>query len=157
MDINDYLIDHQRFDWPTILTDWAWLLPDNEFTLWLMNRYGDLFIVTDSGPVHLLHVCDGSAEKVAESRDDFCRLVDEDNNGNDWLMIPLIDKLVAAGKLLKEGRCYSFVLPPVMGGEYTVENTCDLNVEEHFSLYASIHHQIKDLRDGTPVRLKFES
>ena len=157
MDINEYLIDHQRFDWPTILADWAWLLPGREFTLWLMNRFGDLFIVMDSGSVHLLHVCDGSAEKVAESREDFCRLVDEDNNGNDWFMIPFIDKLVAAGKLLKEGRCYSFVLPPVLGGEYTVENTCDLNVEEHFSVYASIHHQIKDLPDGTRVRLKFEA
>jgi len=111
----------------------------------------------DSGSVHLLHVCDGSIEKVAESRENFRRLVDEDNNGNDWFMIPFIDKLVGAGKLLKKGRCYSFVLPPVLGGEYTVENTCDLNVEEHFSVYASIHHQIKDLPDGTRVRLKVEA
>ena len=157
MDINDYLIDHRGFDWPTILGEWTWLLPGKEFTLWLMNRFGELFIVMDSGSVHLLHVCDGSVEKVAESRDDFCRLVDEDNNANDWFMIPFIDKLVAAGKLLKEGRCYSFVLPPVLGGEYTVENTSDLNVEEHFSVYSSIHHQIKDLPDGSRVQLKVEA
>jgi hypothetical protein len=157
MDINEYLIDHRRFVWPTILADWAWLLPGREFTLSLMNRFGDLFIVMDSGSVHLLRVCDGSAEKVAENREDFYRQVDEDNNGNDWFMIPFIDKLVAAGKLLKEGRCYSFVLPPVLGGEYTIENTCDLNVAEHFSVYASIHHQIKDLPDGTRVRLKVEA
>ena len=134
MNINDYLIDHQRFDWSTILADWTWLLPDKEFTLWLMNRYGDLFIVTDSGSIHLLDVCGGSVEKIAENREDFCRLVDEDDNANDWFMIPLIDKLVAADKLLKEGRCYSFVIPPLLGGKYSVENTSDLSVEEHFSV-----------------------
>jgi len=157
MNVHDYLIDHRGFDWPNILVDWTWLLPDNEFTLWLMNRYGDLFIVTASGSVHLLDVCGGSIKKVAESRYDFCNRVDEDDNGNNWLMIPLVDKLVAAGKLLKEGRCYSFVLPPVLGGDYTVENTSDLNVVEHFGVYASIHRQIKDLPDGTRVNLKVEA
>jgi hypothetical protein len=157
MDIANYLIDPQRFDWSAILADWAWLLPEKEFTIWLMNRYGDLFIVTKSGAIYLLDVCGGSVERVAENREDFCRLVEKDDNSNRWFMIPLVDKLVTAGKLLKDGRCYSFVLPPVLGGEYTIENTSDLTIEEHFNVYASIHHQIKDLPDGTGVQLKVET
>jgi hypothetical protein len=25
--VDDYLIDHSEFDWPRLLTEWAWLLP----------------------------------------------------------------------------------------------------------------------------------
>jgi hypothetical protein len=156
MNIADYLIDYQCFDWPNILADWSWLLPSEEFTLWLMNRYGDLFLITDNNEVYFLDVCGGTIEKIAENREDLCRLLDENDNSKYWLMIPLIDELVAAGKLLKKGRCYSFVIPPVLGGKYIVENTSDLSIEEHFGVYASIHRRIKELPDGTCVSLKIE-
>ena len=44
------------------------------------------------------------------------RKIDEDDNANDWLMIPLVDRLVAAGVLLKPGECYSFLTPPSWAG-----------------------------------------
>lgn len=68
-------------------------------------------------------------------------------------MIPVVDSLVEAGRLLEPGRCYSFIIPPILGGEYTAENTATLNVTEHYGVYASIHSQIRDLPDGTKVRL----
>jgi hypothetical protein len=77
MQLADYLIDHQQSDWSAILADWVWLLPKDEFTIWLMNRYGDLFLVLEDGTVHMLDVGNGSLEKLAESRDDFCRKLDE--------------------------------------------------------------------------------
>jgi hypothetical protein len=155
--VQDYLIDHQGFDWPVILADWAWLLPRDEFVIWLMNRYGDLFLVYDDGAVHMLDVGNGSLEKLAASRDAFRDRIAEGDNANDWLMIPLVDSLVKAGKVLEEGRCYSFIIPPALGGEYTVGNTATLNVAEHYGVYASIHHQIKDLPAGTKVRLRVKA
>ena len=157
MEVTDYLINHQEFDWPVILAGWAWLLPRNEFTIWLMNRYGDLFLVFEDGAVHMLDVGNGSLEKLAESRDEFCRRIDEGNNANNWLMIPLVDSLMKAGKGLEPGRCYSFIIPPVLGGEYTVENTATLNIAEHYGVYASIHNQIKGLPDGSQVRLRVKA
>jgi hypothetical protein len=157
MQLADYLIDHQQSDWSAILADWVWLLPKDEFTIWLMNRYGDLFLVLEDGTVHMLDVGNGSLEKLAESRDDFCRKLDEDNHANTWLMIPLVDRLVEAGKVLQSGRCYSFILPPVLGGGYTVENTAILNISEHYGVYASIHGQMRDLPDGSRVRLRVKA
>ncbi|MDQ3816439.1 MAG: DUF1851 domain-containing protein [Acidobacteriota bacterium] len=154
MRVEDYVIDHQDFDWPVILADWAWLLPRDEFTIWLMNRYGDLFLVFEDDTVHMLDVGGGSLEKLAETRDEFCRRLDEDDNANVWLMIPLVDSLVEAEKILEPGRCYSFIIPPVLGGEYTVGNTATLPITEHYGVYASIHNQIKDLPDGARVRLR---
>ena len=153
MDVGDYLIDHQDFDWPTLLSDWAWLLPD-ELTVWLMSRYGDLFLVFGDETVHMLDVGAGTIEKVGVSRDDFCLRIDEANHANNWLMIPLVDRLVESGKLLPPGRCYSFIIPPILGGEYSVENTATLRIAEHYSVYASIHQQVKDLPPGTQVDFK---
>jgi hypothetical protein len=150
MSIHDYLIDHQGFDWNSLFAEWTWLLP-NQFTVWLMNRYGDLFLVLDDGSVHMLDVGGGSFERVANSRDEFCTQVDEDDNANDWFMIPLVDQLVAAGLTLKPGECYSYTVPPVLGGGYTVENTYVLPIAEHYSVYGPVHNQIKDLPDGSEV------
>jgi hypothetical protein len=154
--ITDYLIDHQGFDWSAILANWGWILPTEEFSIWLMNRFGDLFIVFDNDTVHMLNVGTGSLEKLAESRHDFGNKIDKGNNANDWLMIPLVDQLVQAGRLLHRGECYSFIIPPVLGGEYSVENTVVRAIPEHFSFFASIHKQIKDLPDGAKVRLRVE-
>jgi hypothetical protein len=152
MSIHDYIIDHAGFDWPTLLKDWAWLVP-HSFTLWMMNRFGDLFIVLDDGSVHMLDLGAGSLKRLAESRDDFASRIDEDGNANIWLMIPLVDQLVAAGKTLNQGECYTFRIPPVLGGDYTVENSAVISISEHYSFCASIHEQIKDVPDGTKVTI----
>jgi hypothetical protein len=153
MSVYDYLIDHSDFDWSQLLSDWDRLLP-TEFTVWLMNRYGDLFLILPDGSVNMVDVGIGSLTKVADSRDEFSRLIDEDDNANDWLMIPLVDRLVAAGVLLKPGQCYSLLIPPVLGGDYTIENTVLLPIFEHFGVYGSYHEQLRDVPDGTKVVIK---
>ena len=156
MIITDYIIDHQDFDWSNLLKYWAWMLPE-EFTIWLVNRYGDLFIVFEDGCVYMLDVGIGTLCKLAESRDDFCTKVSEGNNANNWLMIPLIDELEEIGKKLLRGKCYSFVIPPALGGDYTIENTCVLTIAEHYGVNAVINEQIKGLQEGTQVMLKTET
>lgn len=156
MRVQDYLIDHRSFDWPALLAEWTWILP-SKFTVWLMNRFGDLFLVFDNGSVQMLDIGAGSLTQVACSRDDFRVKVDEDDNGNDWFSIPLVDQLVVAGITLCEGQCYSYKLPPVLGGDYSSENACVSPIAEHYGAFGSIHRQIKDLPDGTQVVIKTES
>ena len=155
MSINDYLIDHEAVDWGKVLTTWHWLLP-REFTVWLMNRFGDLFIVFDDGTVHVLDVGAGTLEKVAESREDFREKIDQPGQANNWLMIPLVDSLVTAGLRPAAGECYSYRQLPVLGGDYTVENTVLKAIALHYAAFGPIHKRIKDLPDGTPVRFKIE-
>lgn len=152
MSIHDYLLDHGAFDWPTLLSSWASLLP-REVVVWLVNRFGDVFLVYQDGTIHMLDIGAGSVKKIADSRDEFGRMLDEGDNANQWLMIPLIDELVATGVLLEAGQCYSFVKPPAIGGDYSVENTAVLAVAEHYGFYGDFHEQIKDVKDGQPVML----
>ena len=62
-----------------------------ELTVWLMNRFGDLFLVFDDGSVHMLDVGEGDLVAGREAREDFCRRVDEGDNAKQWFMIPLVD------------------------------------------------------------------
>jgi len=151
--IDEYLIDQSGLDWPAILAGWSCLLPP-EFILWLVNRLGDLFLVTDDGAVQMLDVGAGTLKKLAESRADFCRLVDEREIANDWLAIPLVDEMVASGMRLKPGQCYGFKTPPVLGGQYAVENLGPLSIADFLGAYSSIHEPIRNLPDGSQVVLK---
>ena len=69
-------------------------------------------------------------------------------------MVPLIDRLVAAGMLLGFGQCYGYTISPVLGGDYSVENTFVIPIEEHYSFNADLHEKIRDLPDGTPIKFK---
>jgi Domain of unknown function (DUF1851) len=62
-------------------------------------------------------------------------------------MIPLVDQLLAAGVTLKKGECYSFKQPPVLGGDYTVENTCVLPIADFQRMHLTLCPDL-DERNG---------
>jgi hypothetical protein len=152
MDINNYLIDQTEKDWGALLRDWVPPLPSS-FTLWLVNRFGDAFVVSDDdGSVHMLDVGGGTLARVADNRAHFADLLDVDDNASDWLMIPLVDACREAGMSLQRGQCYGFKIPPVLGGKYEVANAEPTDLAVHYSFLADIYKQTKDLPDGTPIK-----
>jgi hypothetical protein len=42
----------------------------------------------------------------------------------------------------------------VLGGSYSVENRYAISIAEHASFSGDLHRQIRDLPDGTAVRVK---
>ncbi len=150
--ITDYLLDSEGIDWTRALATWRWLLPA-EFTVWLANRFGELFLVVPDGSVYMLEVGAGALTKLAESRDDFCTKIDEGNNANEWLMIPLVDRMIATGFALQSGQCYGFKISPVLGGEFTVENCAPIPVWDYLGATGTFHEQIRNLPDGATVEL----
>lgn len=152
MDLNDYLIDQSGHDWSAILSEWHWLLP-SDLTVWMVNKFGDVIFVPDDRAVYLLDIGGGTTQQLANSRDDFCEQVDLDDNANNWLLISLTDQCVDAGLRLEPGQCYGFKIPPVLGGEYAVDNIEIRDLAVNSSLLAQIHLQIKDLPDGSKVNL----
>jgi hypothetical protein len=158
VNVHDYLIDQSGIDWSRILSGWWWLVP-REFTLWLVNRFADLFLVFPDGSVHMLDVGVGSIAKVAECRGEFSSKIDQDDNANQWLMIPLVDDMVAAGMHLRPGECYGFKQPPVLGGHYTVENIGVFSIADYLGAYGSIDEQLRNVgdRERVVINLKKDS
>jgi hypothetical protein len=150
MNIDDYLIDQRGKEWMVLLRDWAPPLPA-DFTLWLVNRFGDAFVVTEDGSVHMLDVGIGTFTRLADNRSHFADLLDVEDNGNNWLLIPLVDQCRKAGMTLGPNQCYGFKIPPVLGGKYEPSNFAPTDLAVHYSFLADIHKRVKDLPDGTPV------
>jgi hypothetical protein len=153
MDINDYLIDQQGKNWAKLLADWAGIIPES-FTMWLVNRFGDVFLVTDDGAVHMLDVGGGSFTRLADSRSKFAELLDAGDNANTWLMIPLVDDCAKAQPPLTATQCYGFKVPPMLGGEYGIENVVPTDLAVHYSFLAQIHKQTRDLPGGTRISIR---
>ncbi len=151
MNVQDYLIEQSGKDWGELLSGWAGTLPAS-FTVWLVNRFGDVFAVFEDGSVHMLDVGTGMVRRLADSRDDFATQIDAGDNANNWLMTPLVDQCVAAGVTLSEDQCYGYKIPPILGGKYAVENVAPTNLSVHYSLLADIYRQTKDLPDGTRIK-----
>jgi len=152
MDIHHYLIDQEGKDWNSFMADWDFLLPSS-FTMWLVNRFGDIVMLLDDGSVHFFDTGIGTLDRVADNREHFCELVDLNKNANNWLMIPLTDACVAAGLTLGPNQCYGFKNPPILGGEYSVGNIWPVDLAEHYSFQADICGQVKDLPSGTKVKI----
>ena len=152
MKLADYLIDQEEKDWAAMLADWSPPLPET-FTVWMVNRFGDVFAVFEDESVHVLALDTGEVTRLADDREHFCQLIDEGNNANDWLMISLVDQCVAAGMRLGSGQGYWFKTPPVLGGKYVVENIEPGDLAVNYSFAADIWRQTRDLPDGTKVRL----
>jgi hypothetical protein len=151
-DINDYLIDQVDNNFGALLSVWAALLPKN-FTVWLVNRFGDIIVVFEDGSIHFLDVGIGTLTRIAESRENFYRVIDQGDNASNWLMVDLVDKCVEAGMLLNPMQVYSFKIPPSLGGTYTIDNFEPADLSVHYSLLADIWQQTKDLPDGTNISL----
>jgi hypothetical protein len=95
----------------------------------------------------------GSLERVADSRDHFASRLDEEGRADDWLMIPQVDKLVSSGRALQPGECYGFLHSPIVGGDYTPENTRTVPVAEHYAATGALHERLKSIPDGTRIKL----
>lgn len=156
IDIHDYLIEQEGKNWNEFMSDWGFLLPAS-FTIWFVNRFGDVVLVVEDGSVHFFDVGVGTVERIADSREHFLILVDEDENANAWLMMDLADACVAAGIGLGPNECYGFKIPPILGGEYALDNIAPINLAEHYSFLADICMQTKDLPDGTKVEIVVQS
>ncbi len=153
MNIHDYLIDDSGCDWPRMLEHWRWRLPPR-FKVWLVNRFGDLFLILPDETVHRLDIGDGVLSKVAENREEFYRKTDDVNIINDWFLIPLADDLVAAGKTLNPGQCYCYRILPVLGGGYDVDDFVIKDLAYLYAAFGPIHERIKDLPDGTKIEFE---
>jgi hypothetical protein len=156
LSFSDYIIEQDGLDWAEMLRDWHWILPP-EFEVWIVTRFADIVIVQDDGSVWLLDTGGGSYKRIADSREHFGDLADDPDTFGNWFMASAVDEMVAAGQLLDRTQCYSFKLPPGLGGDYAISNYMVTGIHVHLSLHGQIYFRTKDLPDGTKVTFTTDS
>ncbi len=132
---------------------WKWLDIDIKEVLFI-SKMGDMFVEGNNGMVYWLATDIGTLNMVANSRKEFEALLKDEDNINNWFLPSLIERLIVAGKVLGRDQVYSFKKIPVIGGEYSVDNLEPIDLNVHFALTGQICEQIKDLPDGTSVKIK---
>jgi hypothetical protein len=114
VNVNDYLIEQARWDWQIMFAGWAEILPDT-FTIWLVNRFAEVFFIAEDGSIHFLDITGGTLDRVADSREDFAVLMDVPDNANNWLMVPVVDECGHSGEaerwFRREAERHSGMIP----------------------------------------------
>lgn len=124
------------------LSDWRWLV-GNAVAIVLISSLGDMFLMDTSGAVHWLDTGAGQITKIAESKEHFQQLLQIKKNVIEWFIPNLVGDLITNGKTLSAGKCYSYVLPPTLGGAIEVDNFEPTDLVVHFSILGQIQKQIR--------------
>jgi hypothetical protein len=147
---NDLVVSTQDFTDNDLLSAWQWLLK-RPVDLLLVSSLGNMFLVIENGRVLWLDVGSAELTDVASDVGEFRSLVSKPENMNQWFIPQLVGDLKESGMNLKTGQCYSYKVPPVLGGELQVTNFEPVDLSVHFSVLGQIHNQLKDLQPGTSV------
>jgi hypothetical protein len=151
----DLTKDITNVDIEDILSCWQWLVADMKAVA-VMSRLGDLFLVGKDDSIYWLQTDNGGLTKVADDLQQFEQYLNDEDKVDNWFLPLLVEKLIKAGKTLKENEVYSYKKSPVIGGEYSEDNIEATDMSVHFTFTGEICQQIKDLPDGTKVNIKFE-
>lgn len=150
--LSQLIKDKNQVDTKDITSAWTWLIFDQKNIL-LITIFGDLFLVGQQDEINWLDTGAGSLTKVANSVDEFQNLLKNKDNFENWFLSKLYLDLLQAGKILKQNEVYSYKILPVLGGQYDVNNIEMIDISVHFALSGQINQQIKDLPDGTKVKI----
>lgn len=124
------------------LSDWRWLV-ENAVEILLISSLGDMFLKDISGVVYWLDTGAGQTTKIAESKEHFQRLLQTKENVIEWFIPDLVGDLITSGKTLGVGECFSYKLPPTLGGNIEVDNFEPTDLSVHFSILGQIQKQIR--------------
>ena len=147
----DLTVSFEHVDHEALLSDWEWLIGPHRLPI-LISSVGDAFVQdVHDGTVHHLDSISAELEQVAASADELRGLMSNDEFIADRLYVQMYGDLREAGLELRPGQVYGWKVPPALGGEIALENAEVVDLQVHFSITGQIHHQIKDLPEGTPV------
>ena len=151
MTLDDLTVNFDDVDSENLLADWAWLIGATKKPV-LLTAGGDAFLQDkNEGSVHFLDVAAGELSEIASSGQEFEALLTDKDFVLDYFSVDMVMELRKAGQSLAPGQIYSFKTPPVLGGEFALENVAASDIEVHFSLTGQIHEKVSQLPDGAKI------
>jgi hypothetical protein len=139
------------------LESWKWLLEES-FEPLAVTAFGDWFLRDRVGRIHRLSVGEGRIAMVANTLVEFHQVRAAPGNMGHWFMPALVAELSKTGKILDsdvklaEPNCYSYVIPPFLGGSVEPKNIRILPLSVHMFIWGSVCQRLQALPRGTRVR-----
>jgi hypothetical protein len=155
MALKDITLPTAGIDWEKVLQEWSWILKDHpEFNVWMLTRFGDLFVRLPDDSIWRLESGCGAFERVADSKLHFAQILNQPELLAQWFLPSLIEELETAGMVLGEKQCYGFKVPPGLGGKISAANIKIARIEDYFIALGGIWNLLREVPDGTTVRFE---
>lgn len=118
------------------------------------NDFGNLLVRDQQGRYWRICPEDLYCKVIAGDRAAFDALVQDEEFQQDWNMLALVEEAQAKVGPLGLGRKYCLKIPGLLGGEYGGTNLASISLVELVTASGDIAFQIKDVPDGSQVRIK---
>jgi hypothetical protein len=151
--ITDLIIDIDGIDTYDLCSSWRWCLADMN-NVFIISKMGDMFFLGKDEGIYWLAIDSGGIlTKIAKSLQEFEELLNIYDNIDNWFLPVLVEQLNKSAICLNKNEVYSYKKLPVIGGEYKIDNIEPTDISVHFELTGQICEQIKNLPDGTKVKI----
>jgi hypothetical protein len=131
------------------LASWRWIGLDG-LEPWFSTAFGDIFLLGDSG-VHWLDIAAGELTVPFATTEEAKRVLATDDGLDEYLLAGLAFAAEEAGLVAEGSEILDYKVPPVLGGDFEVDNLRVTDFEVAVGLAGQLHEQIKDLPDGAEV------
>lgn len=142
MTLTDLTVNFSHLNRDSLLSDWEWLL-GREYLPILLSASGDAFVQNiNNGQIWWLDSGGGEFTQVAESAEDFRRLLADKEFVSNYFAVQMVGDLIQSAKPLSHNQIYSLTKPWLLGGEYRIDNIEPTDIEVHFSLTGQVAQQV---------------
>lgn len=135
-----------------IKKSWGWTGIDPEEIVG-ENEFGNLIIRDKDSQFWRLCPEDVYCQIIAKDRSELDVLSHDQEFLSDWYMSALVEQAKSSFGQLSSGQKYHLAIPGVLGGAYSIENIRTISQIEQIQFSGDIGQQIKDLPDGTRIKL----
>lgn len=134
------------------LASWGWVDESlGALTPAYATAFGDVFLRDDSGAFWFLDGLEGSLTRRWESGAALQAALNTPEGQEQFLMLGLVQQATQAGLVPDAAQVLSFTVPPVLGGQFDVENVEVSDFVVALDLTGQIHEQVKDLPPDTSI------
>ena len=144
-----------QFDEPKVIealnAEWSWILPKIDAVV-AVNSMGNVML-RDEDQNHW-RICpqELSAELFARNLDELQAAYADPERKADWQMSSLVSELIQEFGEPEVGECFGLVIPPGLGGGYSVSNILRRDLYEYLRYAGDVANPTKDLKDGETVK-----
>lgn len=136
-----------------VLASWHWKVGRHANVV-ALSLSGDAFFRDEDGRVQWLDTGAGIVEQVASDEAEFWAVLADPERAGELLLQPVVESFLNARGPFPVGQCLGYLKLPIFGGDYAGKNRVLLPVGEHFLFTGELHERIRDLPDGSQVRIK---
>jgi hypothetical protein len=139
----DLAISCDRLDCYGLLSQWAWLVPADHTPL-MVGAFGDWIVGAPDGSHWVLCLLEGDYRQIARDCAEFNRLKQQPENMESWFKADWVEIAARCGLVPKIDECLGWKIPPILGGEFSVDNIAVFPLRVYQSTQGQLHRQRRE-------------